>query len=113
MPDDRFKLLVERVGKFHITDRGMRAAQDAAAKALQNGAVDESARVAYLDAVRRYFGSFEREARGHLRDVDRRLANANQVVFNLAAERAVATKRIDATREVLAQLDAIEERLPS
>lgn len=113
MPDERFALLVERVGNFHITDRTMRAAQDAATKALRDGKADEGVRVAYLDAVRRYFGGFEREARGHLREIDQRLAHANQVLFNLTAERAVATKRIDATREVLAQLDAIEERLPS
>lgn len=112
MSDDRFAALVARVGKFHITDRAMRAAQDSAVKAVQSGTVNDAVRVSYLDAVRRYFGAFEREARGHLRDVDRRLANANQIVFNLAAERAVATKRIEATQEVLAQLDAIEERLP-
>ncbi len=112
MPDERFAALVERVGAFHITDRSMRQAQDAVAEALKNGALDERQRLAYLDAVRRYFGGFEREARAQLRDVDRRLEQANQVLFNLSAERAVATKRIEATRAVLAQLDAIEERLP-
>ncbi|HUY41986.1 MAG TPA: hypothetical protein VMV82_10500 [Candidatus Dormibacteraeota bacterium] len=112
MPDDRFAVLVARVGAFHITDRDMRHVQDAAAQALHSGSLDESLRVAYLDAVRRYFGAFEREARTHLRDVDRRMEHANQVLFNLGAERGVATKRIEATKAVLAQLDAIEERLP-
>ncbi len=112
MPDDRFAALVEQVGAFHITDRSMRQAQDVVAQALRSGGVDESARVAYLDAVRRYFGAFEREARTHLRDVDRRMEYANQVLFNLTAERGVATKRIEATMAVLTQLDAIEERLP-
>jgi hypothetical protein len=108
--DDRFALLVESVGKFHITDRGMRAAQDSASKAVREKKVDEQTRIAYLDAVRRYFVGFEREARAHLRDVDKRLGNANQVLFNLTAERGVATKRIEATGAILEQLDAIEER---
>ncbi len=112
MPDDRFATLVKQVGAFHISDRGMRQAQDAAVQALRAGGVDDSARVAYLDAVRRYFGAFEREARAHLRDVDHRMEHANQVLFNLTAERGVATKRIEATKAVLAELDAIEERLP-
>jgi hypothetical protein len=112
MPDDRFASLVTRVAQFHVTDRAMSEAQDEITKALRNGAVPETARLEYLDAVRRYFGAFEREARGHMRDVDRRLAQANQVLFNLNAERAVALKRIEATQGVLSQLDAIEERLP-
>lgn len=112
MPDDRLRELVERVGNFHITDRSMRQTHDAVARALHEGSVSESLRVSYLDAVRRYFVGFEREARGHLHDVGRRLTHANQVLFNLAAERAVALKRIEATRGVLAQLDTIEERLP-
>ncbi|MGH7736996.1 MAG: hypothetical protein ACREMP_03865 [Candidatus Tyrphobacter sp.] len=110
MPDARFAALVENVGRFHITDRAMRGAQDAAARALHDGTLDDRARIAYLDAVRRYFGAFQRESNGHLRDVDKRLVDANQVVFNLTAERGVAMKRIEATRAVLERLDAIEER---
>ncbi len=90
----------------------MRQTQESADRAVREGTLDEELRVIYLDAVRRYFGAFEREARGHLRDVDRRLSHANQVVFNLNAERSVAVKRVEATSGVLAQLDAIEERLP-
>ena len=112
MFDERLQALVERVGDFHITDRAMRQAQDAMEKAIREGDVAEHLHVAYLDAVRKYFGGFEREARGHLKDVDQRLAGANQVIFNLTAERSVALKRIEATKEVLTQLDAIEERLP-
>jgi hypothetical protein len=103
--DERLAALVAQVGSFHITDRAMRKAQDAAARAVANGSLDARARDDYLAAVRRYFAAFEREARGHLRDVDRRLEHANQVVFNLAAERGVAVKRIEATRAVLAELD--------
>ena len=86
----------------------MRSAQRAIEAATAAGTPDPSAARAYLAAVRRYFSAFEREARGHLRDVDRRLEHASQVVFNLTAERGVAVKRIDATGGVLADLDAIE-----
>jgi hypothetical protein len=110
MLDAKLAALVEKVGFFHITDRAMRDAQQAMAKAVQNGNVDEEQRLAYLDAVRRYFSGFDREARTHLRDVDKRLEHVNQVRFNLTAERGVAVKRIEATSAVLAQLDAIEER---
>jgi hypothetical protein len=110
MSDARLAALVERVGTFHITDRAMRSAHAAIVEALRDGGPDDRQRIAYLDAVRRYFGGFEREARAHLRDVDKRLEHVNQVRFNLMAERGVAAKRIEATSEVLVQLDAIEER---
>lgn len=107
MTDERFAALVAQVGNFHITDRAMRKAQASAAEALASGSLEPRQRDEYLSAVRRYFAAFEREARGHLRDVDRRLEQANQVHFNLAAERGVAVKRIEATQAVLAELDAI------
>lgn len=109
MPEP-FDALVARVGAFHITDRAMKRAQQEAEEAVASASVDERARRAYFDAVRRYFEPFEREARGHLRDVDRRLEHANQVVFNLTAERAVAVKRIEATQAVLANADALESK---
>jgi hypothetical protein len=59
--------------------------------------------------AQRYFSGFEREARAHLRDVDRRLEELNQVIFNLTAERAVAVKRIEATQGVLSRLHALSE----
>ena len=107
MPDDRLAALVAHVGSFHITDRSMRKAQEAAQHALAHGALDAGQRRAYLAAVRRYFSDFEREARGHLRDVDRRLEHSNQVVFNLTAERGVAVKRVEATQAVLHELETI------
>jgi hypothetical protein len=105
--------LAARVGDFHITDRAMKRAQRDIELAVQSGDVDQATREAYLNAVRRYFDAFGREARAHLRDVDRRLVNLNQVQFNLTAERGVAVKRIEATDAVLHQLDAIAERAPS
>jgi len=100
--------LVTRVGAFHITDRTMKRAQQQAEAAVANGQLDGTARDAYLRAVRRYFESFDSEARARLRDVDRRLEHVNQIVFNLTAERAVAVKRIEATRAVLDALAALE-----
>ena len=111
MHDDAFAALVARVGAFHVTDRAMKKAQSRIEEALRNAAVDARARDEYLDAVRRYFTPFEREARSHLRDVDRRLEHANQVVFNLTAERGVAVKRIEATQGVLADLVSLEQRV--
>lgn len=111
MPDDEFAALVARVGAFHVTDRAMKSAQSKAEEALRQGTIDQRARAEYLDAVRRYFAPFEREARTHLRDVDRRLEHANQVVFNLTAERGVAVKRIEATQGVLDDLSLLEHKV--
>lgn len=100
--------LTEHVGGFHITDRAMRRAQDEMRRALDAGAVDEAASARYRAAVRRYFDGFAREAKQHLRDVDRRLVELNQVQFNLTAERGVAVKRIEATQAVLHEIDGLE-----
>ena len=97
-----------RVGAFHITDGAMKRAQRAIETALEKGEADAGARRAYRSAVRRYFESFDREARAHLRDVDRRLEHTNQVVFNLTAERGVAVRRIEATQSVLDALAGAE-----
>lgn len=88
----------------------MRSAQTRAESAVSHGTIDERTHAEYLAAVRRYFGSFEREARAHLRDVDRRLEHANQVVFNLTAERGVAVKRVEATGEILREIERFAER---
>jgi len=94
--------LVARVGAFHLTDRPMLAAQRAMEAALAQGEPSAADVRIYVAAVSRYFDGFEREARAHLRDLDRRIEHANQVVFNLTAERGVAAKRIEVTANVLA-----------
>jgi hypothetical protein len=106
--DGELRDLVARVGAFHITDRRMKQAQQTIEATIVGGTVDAAARARYLAAVRHYFEGFHREARAHLRDVDRRLEYANQVHFNLTAERGVAVKRIEATQSVLDGLAAIE-----
>lgn len=106
--DARLAELVARVGAFHLTDRTMKRAQGDMEAAIASGSVDDRARVAYLAAARRYFEGFNGEARTHLRDVDRRLEHVNQVHFNLAAERGVAVKRIEATQGILNALAEAE-----
>lgn len=105
MPDAQaVRELASRVSAFHITDKPMRAAQRKLETALAAGDADDRDYAEYLNAVKRYFTGFEREAHQHLRDVDRRLEHANQVHFNLTAERGVAVRRIEATRAVLEDL---------
>lgn len=101
---DALHALVSRVGEFYLTDKRMKKAQDRMTAVLQNGQANEADARGYLDAVQTYFAGFEREAREHLRSVDKRLEQINQVHFNLSAERAVAVRRIEATQEVLTTL---------
>ncbi len=105
--DGGLAALVAQIGGFHITDRAMSRAQREIEQAIASGEVDERVKSHYLEAVRRYFGDFSREAREHLRDVDRRLEHINQVHFNLTAERGVALKRIEATEAVLRAAGAV------
>jgi len=108
MLEEGFAKLVEQVGAFHITERAMKLAQRAAETALREGRAGEPEAARYLEAVERYFSGFEREARAHLRDIDKRLEGLNQVIFNLSAERGVTVKRIEATQSVLARARALE-----
>jgi len=108
---ERFADLALRVGCFHISDRAMKRAQQRIEEALDAGTADRSTRSAYLAAVRRYFEGFSKEARSHLRDVDRRLEQSAQVHFNLTAERGVAVKRIEATEAILKDLGEVEREL--
>lgn len=105
LDDVRFRALVARVGEFYITDRAMKNAQKKIEAALAQGVPGDDSRREYLGAVRRYFTGFANEARGQLRDVDKRLEQVNQVHFNLTAERGVVVRRIEATQSVLEEID--------
>ncbi len=107
LTEDAFHALVARVAEFYITDKAMKTAQRTIETALASGTADAPAREQYVAAVRRYFGGFEREARVHLRDVDKRLEQVNQVHFNLTAERGVAVRRIEATQAVLQDVERV------
>jgi len=108
--DPALEALAARVAAFHITDRAMKRSQSEIEAAIASGNVDDRTRDAYVAAVRRYFSGFAKEARSHLRDVDRRLEHLNQVQFNLMAERGVAVKRIEATESVLRDLEEAAPR---
>ncbi len=108
--DRRFRDLVAAVGAFYLTDKAMRKAQNGIEATLKNGSpIDDVQRRAYLRTVQRYFTGFDREARAHLQQIDRRLENVHQVHFNLTAERGVAVRRIEATARVLNDLGALDE----
>lgn len=83
----------------------MKSAQKKIDAALAQGIPGEDVRDEYLRAVRRYFTGFADEARGQLRDVDKRLEQVNQVHFNLTAERGVVVRRIEATQSVLEEIE--------
>lgn len=107
MPVDpeRLRRVVEEIGRFHLRAGALRRAQERIAPMLQRGeTVPAHEAESYLAAARRYFTEFEREACTHLRDVEKRLAQVSQVQFNLTAERGVAVRRVETTREVLADL---------
>jgi hypothetical protein len=103
----RLRALVEEIGRFYITDRALKRAQSRMVALLVEGDPPATEIDAYLSAVRRYFTGFEREARVHLVDVEKRLAKASQVQFNLTAERGVAARRVAATQGVLSQIEEI------
>jgi hypothetical protein len=102
--DAPLRELAERVGAFHITDRAMLRAQKTFTSALQAGEPAPATCAAYLAAVRSYFSGFERDARAQLTAVDRELDLLYQRQYNLAAERGVAQKRLEAVQGVLASL---------
>jgi hypothetical protein len=104
---ERLKPLVADVGRYHISDRRMRRTQERFAARLEKGTVSTDDASAYVRAVRDYFTGFEREARAHLADVERRLARVSQVQFNLTAERGVAARRVAATQGVLSHIEEV------
>jgi hypothetical protein len=105
---ERLQKLVSRIGEFYITDKGMKKAQARMTDLLTRDAVDDREADAYLQAVNSYFSGFESEARTHLRTLDKRLEQVNQVHFNLTAERNVAVRRIEGTRSVLEDVSQLQ-----
>ncbi|GAC1307467.1 MAG: hypothetical protein NVS2B3_12370 [Vulcanimicrobiaceae bacterium] len=103
--------LVRDVARFYIREKTMRRAQAAMVDRLASQTQPSDAEVAsYVAAVERYFGGFEREAREHLRDVDKRLSRASQLQYNLTAERGVTARRVEVTQGVLARVAEIAGR---
>lgn len=105
---ERLAALVAEIDRFHVTERRMRREQDAIVQVLARGerpTPEHAAR--YVAAVRRYFVGFDREAKSHLGDVDRRLGKIAQLQYNLSAERGVAAGRVEATQGVLSRLQEL------
>lgn len=96
--------LVARIAGFHITDRAMLKAQKSIEAALAAGDPAPAQRAAYLRAASAYFAGFARDADAQLTGVDRQLDALYQRQYNLAAERGVAQKRVEAVRGVLSTL---------
>ena len=92
--------VLKLVDGFHITDKRLLRAR----KAL-DGSADPAAVAAFRKEALRYFRSLEREAQAQLASADRRLDDLYQRQYNLQAERAVAQRRRDSARELLAAMD--------
>ena len=103
-PVYRLAALAARVAEFHLTDRAMLRAQQSFAAALERGEPSAAETSAYLRAVRTYFAGFARDADAQLASVDRELERLYQRQYNLAAERGVAVKRVEAVQGVLGVL---------
>jgi hypothetical protein len=104
------RALVAEIARFYVSDKSLRRAQQRMADLLSRGGdLPEKAVRAYLAEVRRYFEAFEREARAHLGDVERRLAHASQLQYNLTAERGVTARRVEATQGVLARVGELDD----
>lgn len=104
---ERLRALAELVGGFYVRDRTLIREQKKITAALAAGSLTETDAAGYLRAVRTYFTGFEREARAHLKHVDRELERLYQLQYNLTAERGVAVRRIEATQGVLAAIAEI------
>lgn len=104
MSDGPLRELAARVANFHITDRAMLRAQTTFEAVLAAGDPTPAERRAYLRATGSYFAGFARDAEAQLSGVDRQLDTLYQRQYNLAAERGVAQKRVEAVRGVLNSL---------
>ena len=105
--DQRLRALVAAVGGFYVRDRAMVREQKKIEGILSERPPTDGETKAYVAAVRNYFSGFEREARAHLKHVDRELEKLYQVQFNLTAERGVAQRRVEATQGVLSSIEEI------
>src|ERR1700680_5339832 len=91
---ERLERLVAQVDGFYVRDRRLRRAQAEMTALLASGAeIPPAGAAAYLSAVRRYFEGFEREARAHVREVEKRLPGGRHGAFNLTAGWRGAARR--------------------
>lgn len=103
------RVLWNEVEGFHLRDRALNRAQREMGRILEAREELNGESVSrYLDAVRRYFSGFHREAMEHVKRLDRRLEELAQLQFNAAAERGVANRRVEITWNVLSRVDSLQ-----
>ncbi len=92
--------LLNLLERFHITDRSVLRARDAARRGGDRA----------FDVLRRetarYFSSLQRESGRQLKDIDRKLDDLYQRQYNLQAERGIAERRRLGALEVLQMIGA-------
>ena len=104
--DSTLQSVVTLLSQFRLTDAKLAAQLARIRTALDAGMMPDLRDTEHLlDASKRYFKAFSSEANSALRDVDRRLINAHQVVANYTSERSVLAKRI---ADIARTLEAIE-----
>ncbi|MBC5823974.1 MAG: hypothetical protein GIX02_03935 [Candidatus Eremiobacteraeota bacterium] len=96
------QLVLELLERFHITDRALLRARDAAREG------DGHAVAQLKQRARGYFSSLEREAARQLKDIDRKLDDLYQRQYNLQAERGVAERRRAGAQHVLDAISSDE-----
>lgn len=106
-------VLVRQVGAYRISDRALRAGLEALQGRLERNEMPSERELAvFLREARRYFEGLEREARAHLKDLDRRLDDLFQQQYNLQAERGVAQRRLAGAGHTLELLGQAERTNP-
>ena len=102
---------IEQFSQFRLTDGKLAAEVSRLQGLIEAGQMpSESDTKHFIRASRQYLERFASEANNALRDVDRRLVNAHQVVTNFTAERGVLAKRIADIAHTLAAVNDIESR---
>jgi hypothetical protein len=101
--------LARIVGAFYVRDAALMKAQRAVDAAFAAGEPTQAQAATYVAAVERYFTAFAREADEHVRRADRELERLYQLQYNATAERGVAAKRVEATRDVLARIGMLAD----
>ncbi|MHB8462578.1 MAG: hypothetical protein ACYDA1_08030 [Vulcanimicrobiaceae bacterium] len=102
---------LEQMSQFRLTDAKLAAEVKKLQGLLQAGqSLSESDIQHFVRSSRQYLERFASEANNALRDVDRRLVNAHQVVTNFTAERGVIAKRLSDISHTLSAVNDIDSR---
>jgi len=102
--------LAAEVGRFRKLGARLERRQRALLATLATGEPSARSVTAYVRAVERYFRRFERESRGRLVALERRLGALAQEQYNLVAERGVAEGRLSLVQGVLERAKELAAR---